>query len=249
MSFFITKTVLATLLIAAGLTAALSMLTIMGGTERKASAAALRSTHRIAGYVFAVLLVLLALMGLRYLSTAGDSLSVRGVLHWSLASLLVFVLALKLVIVRRFKQFIKYVPVIGMTAITLTLVVAMLSAVFFVVTGGLGRSGAWNTGVREDELEVVVVAAPEKVDVDVAEGERTFVKYCSGCHYADSTDEKIAEGLAGLFARDEIEASGAPMSPENVRAQIVEPAGGMPSFKAYLSEQQLDDLIAYLMTL
>ncbi len=249
MSYFVTKTLLAALFIAAGLTATLSMLTLMGRAEPRPGASTLRNVHRGAGYVFAALLVVLTLMGLRHLSANGDSISVRGVLHWSLASLLVFVVALKLAVVRRFRKFLKLAPVMGMTVITLALVVTMLSAVFFVVTGGLGRPGAWDAGVREGAGEVVVVTAPEKAAVDAAEGERVFVKYCSGCHYADSTDKKIAEGLAGLFARDEIEASGAPMSPENVRAQIVEPAGGMPSFKAYLSEQQLDDLIAYLKTL
>jgi mono/diheme cytochrome c family protein len=252
MSFFVTKTLLATLFIAAGLTAALSMLTLMGKTERRMGVMALRGTHRIAGYVFATLLVVLVVMGLRYLSAVGDSLSVRGVLHWSLASLLVFVLALKLVVVRWFKQFIKFVPVMGMTVITLALVVAMLSAVFFVVTGGFGGSEPrekQRVEVRESAGDAPVVAAADETSAGAAEGEQLFVKYCSGCHYNDSADRKIGPGLAGLFARDTIVASGAPMSSEGVRTQIVAPTGGMPSFEPYLSEQQLDDLIAYVKTL
>ncbi|MFH1689950.1 MAG: cytochrome c [Candidatus Eisenbacteria bacterium] len=262
MSFFVTKTLLATLFIAAGLTAALSMLTLMGKAERRMGVMALRNMHRVAGYVFATLLVVLAVMGARYLSAAGDSLSVRGVLHWSLASLLVFVLALKLAVVRWFKQFIKFVPVMGMTVITLALVVTTLSAVFFVVTGGFGGSEPRDTTsveIQNDADDTPVAAAADEASADAGQREETstsvdqggqvFGKYCSGCHYDDSTGKKIGPGLAGLFARDTIEASGMPMSPENVRTQIVAPAGGMPSFEPYLSEQQLDDLIVYLETL
>ena len=288
MSFFATKTILAVLFIAAGLTAALSMLTLMGKAERRMGVMALRNTHRAAGYVFATLLVVLAVMGLKYLAAAGDSLPLRGVLHWSLASLLLFVLALKLVVVRWFKQFVKFVPVMGMTVITLALVVAMLSAVFFVVTGGSGARESRalvSSEVRyvEEEPQVVVeeaveevveeavapaeqsAVAPTSVDpgavapapagqgsetsADAAEGGRVFVRSCSGCHYDDSADAKIGPGLAGLFERDVIAVSGMPVSGENVRDQIVSPTGRMPSFEAYLSGQQLDDLIAYLQTL
>ena len=76
MSLFVTKTLLAVLFVAAGLTAALSMLTLMGKAERKMGVMALRNTHRVAGYTFAALLVVLAILGLQYLSSAGDTLSV-----------------------------------------------------------------------------------------------------------------------------------------------------------------------------
>jgi len=249
MSYFVTKTLLAVLFVAAGLTAALSMLTLMGRPQPRPGAPSLRNAHRIAGYVFVTLLILLALMGLRHLSAKGDSLSVRGVLHWSLASLLLFVVALKLAVVRWFRQFLKFVPVMGMIVITLALAVAMLSAVFFMVTGGIANPDDGTAQTRKGPAEVVMVTAPTEASGDAAEGGRIFEKNCSNCHYSDSTDRKVAEGLAGLFARDQIEVSGAPMSAENVRAQIVDPAGGMPSFKSYLSDRQLDDVVAYLMTL
>lgn len=286
MSFFVTKTLLAVLFLAAGLTAALSMLTLMGRTERRMGVKALRNMHRIAGYVFAALLVVLAVMGLKYLSAAGDTLSTRGVLHWSLAALLLFVLALKLAVVRWFKQFIKFAPVMGMTVITLSLVVVTLSAVFFVVTGGLGRPEEPVAAVAEVEtiepVEAVVEVATEETLIDdvpeetaaaaaavetpveyfvreelieepprgdAGEGGEIYGKYCLSCHYDDSTDQKIGPGLAGLLERATIEASGEPISPESVRAQIVTPAGRMPSFEAHLSEKQLDDLVAYLKTL
>ena len=243
MSLFEVKTILAVLFVAAGLAAVASMMTLMGRSERRMSVPALKTIHRVAGYTFVVLLVVLGAMGLSYLSSAGDSLSVRGVLHWSLASMLVFVLILKIVVVRWFKQFLKFAPVMGMIVITLALVVATLSAVFFVVTGGFGGA--------EPETEVAAVGPVDGVDVftEADRGGQVFESSCSGCHYDDSAERKVGPGLAGLFARDVIGVSGKPVTPGNVREQIVSPAGGMPSFKGFLTDEQLDDLLSYLETL
>jgi cytochrome c2 len=296
MSLFVTKTLLAMLFVVAGLTAALSMLTLMGKAERKMGVMALRNTHRVAGYAFAVLLVVLAILGLHYLSAASDSLSLRGVLHWSAAALLVFVFALKLAVVRWFKQFIKFAPVMGMIVITLALVVVTLSAVFFVVTGGFGGSGnvvstaevesradteqnqAVEPEAADPGLEVVAgepsdavkptepgkpddteTPPPEPVgsiagadpvrEADTAAGQQVFARSCAGCHHSDSAGRKIGPGLAGLFEREAIASSGLPVTPENVREQILSPAGGMPAFKGLLSEEKLDDLIAFMQML
>jgi mono/diheme cytochrome c family protein len=281
MSFFVTKTLLAVLFIAAGLTAALSMLTLMGKAERKMGVAALRNTHRAAGYTFAVLLAVLAILGLHYLSSAGDALPLRGVLHWSAAALLVFVLALKLAVVRWFKQFIKFVPVMGMIVIALALVVATLSAVFFVVTGGQMEREPAAENVRAEAFsdEPATAREPEKPyqpgtaeervgsgsassmveessqetepapEADAVAGEQLFERNCAGCHHSDSADRKIGPGLAGLFGREKISSSGVTVTAETVREQIVAPAGGMPSFRSFLSDEQLDDLLAFLQTL
>jgi mono/diheme cytochrome c family protein len=136
-NYFQLKTLLAVLLVSAGLAAAFSMFTLMGRSEKRLSPGALRRTHTVAGYTFYALLVILTIMGLQHLGIAGDNLPLRGVIHWVLASVLVFLLLLKLAVVLFFRQFLKLVPVIGMAAITLTLVVVTVSAVFFAVTGKL----------------------------------------------------------------------------------------------------------------
>jgi len=130
-----------------------------------------------------------------------------------------------------------------MIVITLALVVATLSAVFFVVTGGFGGA--------EPETDVAAVGPAEEADVsaEAGRGGRVFESSCSGCHYDDSAEMKVGPGLAGLFARDVIGDSGKPVTPGNVREQIVSPAGGMPSFKGFLTDEQLDDLLSYLETL
>ena len=246
MSFFAIKTTLAVLLVAAGLTAAISMLTLMGKPEKRMSVSALTKLHRTAGYVFVGLLVVLAVMGVRYLAAAGDNLALRGVLHWTLAAALVLILALKLAIVRTFKQFVKFAPILGMTVITMALLVAAISAGFFAITrreAPAAEAGRPHTEAVEPAVEAALLAGDPK------SGETLFASNCSNCHNSDSTESKIGPGLAGLFERAELPSSGRPVTRENVRAQIVTPLGNMPSFQSYISDEGLTDLLAYIETL
>jgi cytochrome c len=71
---------------------------------------------------------------------------------------------------------------------------------------------------------------------------------CSVCHNADSADKKIGPGLKGLFKKDKLVNGKAPTE-ANVKAKIDEGGNGMPAYKDILSDQEKDDLIAYLKTL
>jgi cytochrome c len=82
---------------------------------------------------------------------------------------------------------------------------------------------------------------------DAAKGKEVFDQ-CSVCHNADSTEKKIGPGLKGLFKHDKL-ASGKPVTEANVRAQINDGGNGMPAYKDILSDQEKDNLIAYLKTL
>ena len=82
------------------------------------------------------------------------------------------------------------------------------------------------------------------------EGEELFVsKGCSNCHFPDNTRTKVGPGLAGLFEREKLPASGREVTEENVRRQLKEPYESMPSFADRLTEKQRDQLIVYLRTL
>ena len=80
-----------------------------------------------------------------------------------------------------------------------------------------------------------------------AKGKEVFDQ-CSVCHNADSTDKKIGPGLKGLFKKDKL-ASGKAPTEANIREQINDGGNGMPAYKDILSDQEKDDLIAYLKTL
>lgn len=89
------------------------------------------------------------------------------------------------------------------------------------------------------------VAASRAGDAD--KGKEVF-QQCAVCHNADSTEKKMGPGLKGLFKRDKL-VNGKKVTEANVRAKIDDGGNGMPAYKDMLSDQEKDDLIAYLKTL
>ena len=82
---------------------------------------------------------------------------------------------------------------------------------------------------------------------DAAKGKAVF-EQCAVCHNPDSDEKKMGPGLKGLFKKDKM-TNGKKPTDANVRARIDEGGSGMPAYKDMLSDQEKDDLIAYLKTL
>jgi len=82
---------------------------------------------------------------------------------------------------------------------------------------------------------------------DPAKGKVVF-EACAPCHNVDSDARKMGPSLKGLFKRAKLE-NGKRVTEENVRAQIDTEGRQMPHYQDILSEQEKDDLIAYLKTL
>lgn len=82
---------------------------------------------------------------------------------------------------------------------------------------------------------------------DAEKGKEVF-QQCAVCHNADSTDKKMGPGLKGLFSRDKMN-NGKKPTEANVRDKVDEGGNGMPAYKEMLSDDEKDDLIAYLKTL
>src|SRR5215471_19381650 len=98
----------------------------------------------------------------------------------------------------------------------------------------------------------VALAGASKVMIsagkgDAAKGKAVF-EQCAVCHNADSDEKKMGPGLKGLFKKVKM-ANGKKPSDATVLAKINEGGNGMPAYKDKLSDQEKDDLIAYLKTL
>jgi mono/diheme cytochrome c family protein len=81
-----------------------------------------------------------------------------------------------------------------------------------------------------------------------ASGRRIFQYSCAACHYAYSSAGLKGPGLRKLFRKDFLP-SGLPANEIFVRQTIASGRGMMPEFGDALSQEQLDDLMAYLHTL
>jgi mono/diheme cytochrome c family protein len=81
-----------------------------------------------------------------------------------------------------------------------------------------------------------------------ARGQQVFANQCSSCHYADTDKASYGPGLAGLFHKPYL-TSGMAVNDARVRSVILRGWGMMPPMGNALSEQELEDLMAYLHTL
>ena len=229
--------------LAAGIVAVLMMFDLMGRSERKLSPNFLRRGHRLAGFIFVLLLGVLSYLCIEYVAAVGDRMSHRAVFHSVLALGLIGVLLVKILIVRFYREFMRFVPTLGIVVFILAFVVFFTSAGYFFLRD-VHEHGAGEVAEAE-EVTPDPIPGPEG---DPASGETVYSSNCASCHAADSEDWFIGPGLKGILVRETLPESGRPATPENVRSQITNPVGAMPAFTSF-SDRQMVDLLAYIETL
>jgi len=95
---------------------------------------------------------------------------------------------------------------------------------------------------------------PRKSDAELglnaqqAYGRRVYDARCAECHYAYSKRNLRGPSLNGLFKK-QFMSSGIPANDDRVMDIILLGRAKMPAFQQKLTQQQLDDLMAYLHTL
>jgi len=89
---------------------------------------------------------------------------------------------------------------------------------------------------------------PKPLNPQEAAGKQVFVSRCSGCHYADSPDGLTGPGLQGLLHKPYLP-SGRVANDHTVTGVILRGWGMMPPLGNTMTDQQLQDLMAYLHTL
>jgi len=235
MSYYLIKTVLGWVFLIMGIAAVTSMLTVMGKQEKKMPAPKLRRIHHGAGRVFFLLMLINAVVGFRFWVVSGDTLSFRAVLHAMLALGLVIILFLKVAIVKRFQNLLRYAPTLGM-------IVFSLGFVVFLISGGFFTARA--LAVAPERADVEGAAAVEPAG-NAENGAALFAAKCSACHFPDREEAKFGPGLADLLNKERLPSSGRPATRENVKSQILKPYQSMPAFTD-LSEEEIADLLAYL---
>ena len=82
-----------------------------------------------------------------------------------------------------------------------------------------------------------------------AAGRRTYDNYCDRCHEPYSTKGKKGPGLKGMFQHQYLSLSGLPANDDRVGDIVRNGRSGMPAYNQTLSQQEVQDLLAYLHTL
>jgi mono/diheme cytochrome c family protein len=238
MSFFMFKSVLALFFLMAGIVALFSMLTLMGQAERKPDAKLLRRLHKGAGLVFALLLLVISYLCVKYWASAGDQISTRAVFHSVLAFAVIIVFVLKILIARFYKQFLKFVPVMGLTVFALSFIVFATSAGYYFL----------RTLCADAEFSEIATPSPPILKGEIDKGAALFSSKCASCHSIDTEESKGAPGLKNILNKKKLPSSQRPATVENILLQLKKPFRVMPAFPS-LSEQETADLLAYLKTL
>lgn len=78
-------------------------------------------------------------------------------------------------------------------------------------------------------------------------GKTVFDNNCADCHYPDSTDVKVGPGLQGV--KNGKLPDGRAATHDKVLDIINTGPAEMPSFKDRISEQDKEDVVAYVLTL
>jgi len=238
MPFFLFKSILGVVFFIAASISLITMFIQMGKTDKKANPKTLKIIHKTAGFVFMLLLIIISYFCLKYWGMAGDQISARASLHGILAFTLIGVFLIKISIAQFFKQFLKFMPALGIVVFTLVFVVTASSAGFYFLKMCSDRN-------VEQQIEITAV---EKTKSNAINGQAIFVEKCSGCHYTDREKFKNGPGLKALFQKESLPSSGKPVTIENVKEQLLRPYMVMPSF-INLPAQDIVNLLEYLQTL
>jgi mono/diheme cytochrome c family protein len=82
-----------------------------------------------------------------------------------------------------------------------------------------------------------------------AAGRRLYDQHCDRCHEPYSSRDKKGRSLQGVFKKQFLSQSGMPANDERVGEMILTGRNMMPGFGQVMSQQQVQDLLAYLHTL
>lgn len=98
-----------------------------------------------------------------------------------------------------------------------------------------------DTQIRKSDAEL-------GLNAQQASGRRVFDRHCAMCHEAYSSRALRGPSLEGMFKK-QFMPSGTPANDDRAREVIELGRSKMPAFARVLTQQQMDDLLAYLHTL
>src|SRR5215470_421960 len=80
----------------------------------------------------------------------------------------------------------------------------------------------------------------------VKEGKRIFEAECEGCHSTKSGGRKVGPSMKGLFQRAKMRDGVTPINDLSIRTLMELGGTGMPTFSDVLTEDEKDEIVAYL---
>ena len=258
MTIFMLKSLLSLLLLALAAFSAYTMFEVFGRGEIRAERTAhLKRRHKISGWSVVLLIIIIAYLCIGFLAASKAEPSPRAALHILLALVFIALFIIKMLFVHVYRQFYNMAKTIGVAMGILTFNLVGLTAGVYLTASRFGQDLTMDKSVYYtlrgpffvvQEASTPAATAIRTDPLSIAKGKTLFMARCSACHDPESTATKIGPGLKGLLKNPVLPISKNPATAESIRFQLRQPRGIMPSF-AYLSDDEMNDLIAYLNTL
>lgn len=257
MTIFFLKSLLSLLLFIIASAAMYFMFETLGRSTPSPATERLKRLHKGSGYLYAAIFVVISYLCIGFVAASKNDPSPRAALHITLALSIVVLFLLKVTYVRFFRQFYTHAKAIGVIMGVFSFVLVGLSGGFYLVTSRFGQDLTVDKSVYYElkgplltvkEIQRPGIMAIRTDRLSVERGRTLFASKCATCHDPNSTRTIIGPGLKGILKQPTLPISGHPATAESIRFQLRQPMGRMPSF-AYLSDEQVEDLLAYLNTL
>lgn len=255
---FYTKSVVASVSFVLAIFAIFTMFEILGKSERIFKAETLKIIHKINGAIFFIIFFYITVFCLKFIINSQSELNPRGTFHAICAFTILILFALKVSIIHIYKQFYGYVRVIGISIAIISFNMIASSAGFYLLVSKFGSDKNFDK-TRELKIQKQTISDIEQkenkqkitVKIDkksISKGKVLYEEKCSFCHEPNSTNWTVGPGHKGIMKMEHLPVSKKPPTPENIANQIKNPIKEMPSF-SYLSDEDIENIIAYLNTL
>ncbi|NTW65186.1 MAG: cytochrome c [Nitrospirae bacterium] len=257
MTIFFLKSTLSLLMLLSAVYGMYAMYAVFDQTPDSDRVAAHKRRHRVTGYVFVVLLLAVSYLCVAFAIAARTEPSPRAAIHILIALAIAALLAVKVLYLRRFRHFYEQAKIFGTAIGVLTFVLVGISAGYYLAVSSFGRDRTMDRSAAYAlcgpflAVKQIGISDGGSIRTDrrsIERGGGLFQSFCAACHDPHSTRTIVGPGLEGLLKKAKLPVSGHPATAESIRFQLKQPLGRMPSF-AYLSPDEVEDIIAYLNTL
>jgi cytochrome c2 len=223
------------------------MFEVLGRKDREHNTKKAMMIHRWSGRIYFIIFFIIMYHCLEYILLSRSELTARSTLHGTAAMLIVVLMGLKLLFMKRYREFYPSIKYLGISMVVLTFVMTGASGGYYMVVSKFGTDKSYDKITQYKQTSGTELSA--KIDkASIESGKNLFTAKCIFCHDPVSSNGKVGPGLKGILKRDLLPISGKPATPDNIIKQLRKPINRMPAFD-YLSDKEVDDLIAYLNTL
>ena len=254
MSIFFMKSILSIILFIFAVINMITMFEIFGREQRRFDVEIFKKAHRITGIFYILVFILVTFFCLRFILTTKTELSVRSAFHGVFALAILVLLAVKILYLRVYRQFYNQAKVFGIIISFLTIGAAGTSAGYYLLVSEFGTDKTYDKIIQYKEKIIQekkneVRKLPVRTDPEsIGRGKNIFDAKCKFCHNAYNLETIVGPGLQGILKNTVLPVSKRPATSENIIKQLRQPFSRMPSFE-YLSEGEVEDIIAFLNTL